>query len=112
MDASNWDNHFAGEEYVFGVDPDAFLVAQTNRLQPGMRALSVGDGEGRNGVWMASKGLDVLSVDISSVALKKASNLAWQRGVPLGVICADLATWPWPKNRFDVVTQMVARRSF
>jgi len=86
MQASNWDNHFTSSEYVFGVDPDPFLVAQENRLLPGMRALSVGDGEGRNGVWMATKGLDVLSVDISSVALKKARELAWQRRVPLGVV--------------------------
>ena len=61
------------------------------------------DGEGRNGVWLAQQGLDVLSVDFSPVALAKADRLAAEAGVTLRTQCADLETWSWGPPRFDVV---------
>jgi 2-polyprenyl-3-methyl-5-hydroxy-6-metoxy-1,4-benzoquinol methylase len=72
-------------------------------LKPGMSCLAVADGEGRNGVWLAEQGLDVLSVDSSSVALDKARKLAQKRGVTMRFEQADLAAWAWGDGRFDVV---------
>lgn len=100
---ARWDRRFATPDYVYGTAPNAFLVAQAHRLRPGMRALAVADGEGRNGVWLAEQGLDVLSVDASGVALEKATALAAARGVRLQVEQADLGEWAWPTERFDVV---------
>lgn len=62
-----------------------------------------GDGEGRNGVWLAEQGLDVLAVDLSAEGLRKATALAAERGVPLRTEQADLAAWNWPEAAFDVV---------
>ncbi len=98
-----WNARFAGEDYLFGTEPNAFLVSQRSRLKPGMKALAVADGEGRNGVWLAQQGLDVLSVDFSPAALEKARRLATQRGVKLTTACADLATWDWTGSQYDVV---------
>jgi cyclopropane fatty-acyl-phospholipid synthase-like methyltransferase len=66
-------------------------------------ALAVADGEGRNGVWLAQQGLRVLSIDGSEVAQAKARRLAQERGVTLDLEQADLATWSWPVEAFDVV---------
>ncbi len=98
-----WDERYAGEEYHFGTVPNAFLAAQRDLLNPGMRCLAVADGEGRNGVWLAEQGLQVLSVDSSAVAQEKARKLAMQRGVQLQFELADLLQWEWGENRFDVV---------
>ena len=49
--------------FLFGKEPSAFLKAQAHRLRPGASALSVADGEGRNGVWLAEQGLDLLAID-------------------------------------------------
>lgn len=100
---ARWDRRFATPDYVYGTAPNAFLAAQAQRLRPGMSALAVADGEGRNGVWLAGQGLDVLSVDASGVALEKAAALAAARGVRLQVAQADLGEWDWPVERFDVV---------
>lgn len=100
---SVWNERYAGEEYHFGTEPNAFLVSQKARLEPGMRCLAVADGEGRNGVWLAEQGLKVLSVDSSSVAVEKARALAKLRGVELEVEQVDLAAWDWGCGRFDVV---------
>ena len=60
---SRWDTRFRAPDYIFGKEPNAFLKAQTHRLRAGGTALSVADGEGRNGVWLAQQGFDVLTID-------------------------------------------------
>ena len=103
MTMSSWDERYQQKEFLFGKEPNAFLARQDSRLAPGLRALAVADGEGRNGVWMAQNGLDVLSIDSSAVAQRKAAQLAAERGVVLDLQLCDLAEWEWPQSEFDVV---------
>lgn len=98
-----WDERFATKDYIFGTAPSIFLAGQAHRLTRGQKALSLADGEGRNGVWLAEQGLDVLSTDISPNALKKVAALARQRGVAISTELADLTRWRWPEAAFDVV---------
>jgi cyclopropane fatty-acyl-phospholipid synthase-like methyltransferase len=98
-----WETRFGAAGYLFGKEPNAFLRSQAHRLHAGASALAVADGEGRNGVWLAEQGLDVLSIDYSPTALAKAKQLAQQRGVRLCTEIADVTTWPWPKAAFDVI---------
>lgn len=98
-----WNSRYAGDDYLFGTKPNAFLAGQRDRLAPGRRALAVADGEGRNGVWLAEQGLRVTAVDFAPAALAKARRLATERGVAVTFVEADLAAWEWPEQRFDVV---------
>ena len=98
-----WDKRYAQNDYLFGVEPNAFLARQATLLKPGWRALAVADGEGRNGVWLAEQGLSVQSVDSSSVAQSKARALAEARGVSLELTLTDLDNWAWPTRAFDLV---------
>jgi cyclopropane fatty-acyl-phospholipid synthase-like methyltransferase len=100
---SIWDERYSGDTYFYGTEPNAFLVSQQARLKPGMKCLSVADGEGRNGVWLAEQGLDVLSVDASPVAQAKAQRLAQQRGVKMRFAQVDMLTWDGAGETFDVV---------
>ncbi len=98
-----WQTRFSAPGYAFGKEPNAFLKAQAHLLRPGQRALSVADGEGRNGVWLAERGLDVLAIDFSAAGLAKARALAAERGVRLRTELADITTWQWPDQAFDVI---------
>jgi cyclopropane fatty-acyl-phospholipid synthase-like methyltransferase len=98
-----WETRFRDPEYIFGKAPNAFLKAQAHRLRAGQTALSVADGEGRNGVWLAEQGLDVLAIDYSPAALAKARALAQERGVRLRTEVTDVFAWRWPKEAFDVI---------
>ncbi|MDP7228274.1 MAG: class I SAM-dependent methyltransferase, partial [Alphaproteobacteria bacterium] len=98
----SWEERYAGENYLFGTEPNDFLAEEAARLVPGQRALAVADGEGRNGVWLAGKGLDVLSVDFSANALVKARALAAERGLTIKTEQADLFAWDWPVAAFDL----------
>ncbi len=103
MSAGFWDTVYAEPHYVFGTSPNVFLASQQALLTPGARALSVADGEGRNGVWLAEQGLDVLSVEYSALAVEKAKKLAQERGVELAFQVADVLNWDWPVNTYDIV---------
>jgi cyclopropane fatty-acyl-phospholipid synthase-like methyltransferase len=98
-----WEARFAGPEYHFGTEPNAFVKSKAALLKPGQKALSIADGEGRNGVFLAEQGLDVLAMDFSPKALAKSQALARQRGVSIRTEQADLDTWRWPVGEFDVV---------
>ncbi len=98
-----WEARFAGLEYHFGTEPNAFLKSKADLLKPGQKALSIADGEGRNGVFLAEQGLDVLAMDFSPTALAKSQALARQRGVTIRTEQADLDTWRWPAGAIDVV---------
>jgi SAM-dependent methyltransferase len=100
---ARWNDRFSAPGYHFGTAPNAFLASQAHLLAPGRTALSIADGEGRNGVFLAERGLDVLSVDFSPRALAKARELAASRGVRLAIEEADLLNWTWPTARFDVI---------
>ena len=98
-----WDERYDREDYLFGTQPNAFLTREVHRLKPGARALAVADGEGRNAVYLAERGLRVCAMDSSPVALRKARALAGERGVQVDFTRADLADWDWTPAAFDVV---------
>ena len=104
--AEFWDERYRGEDFSFGTEPNAFLASQAHYLKPGMRVLVPGDGEGRNGVWLAKQGLAVDTVDASSVGVAKAQALARARGVRIGTQIADLLDWDWPRERYDIVAAL------
>jgi SAM-dependent methyltransferase len=102
-DFEHWQERFAQPGYRFGTAANAFLKAQTHLLRKGQSALAIADGEGRNGVFLAEQGLDVLSVDFSPLAQEKARKLAIERGVTLRIEQADIVNWSWPEAANDVV---------
>ncbi|MEO1055709.1 MAG: class I SAM-dependent methyltransferase [Actinomycetota bacterium] len=101
--APKWDARYQADEYVFGTAPAQFMTAHATLFEPGQRALVVADGEGRNSVWLAQQGLTVTAMDISSIGADKARALASERGVAVDVEVADVLTWDWEPDAYDVV---------
>ncbi len=112
---ARWNERFSGDDYLFGTAPNGFLASQQRLLRGfssgtgGGTALAIADGEGRNGVFLAEQGLDVLSVDFSPVALAKARELAKTRGVAVRFEQADVLRWTWPTAQFDVVAAIIVQ---
>jgi len=104
MDNESWDSRYRGSELVWGASPNRFLVAQVRDLKPGT-ALDVACGEGRNAIWLAEQGWQVVGVDFSSVGLDKARRVAAARGVTVKWVEDDLSTWE-PPDSYDLVTVM------
>jgi cyclopropane fatty-acyl-phospholipid synthase-like methyltransferase len=98
-----WEARYAAPDFIFGTAPNAFLKQNAHLLHKGQSALSIADGEGRNGVFLAEQGLDVLSLDFSPQAQAKARKLADERGVKLRIEQANVIEWSYPADTFDVV---------
>jgi 2-polyprenyl-3-methyl-5-hydroxy-6-metoxy-1,4-benzoquinol methylase len=98
-----WDQRYGAPEYIFGTAPNRFLASQQSLFRPGHQVLDVACGEGRNSVWLASLGCDVLGVDVSPLALEKAARLATERKVRVTWSEADIRNWQWEPARFDAV---------
>ena len=82
-----WDARYGQEGFYYGTEPNDFLVEQAGLIAPGGRVLCLAEGEGRNAVYLASKGFRVLAVDGSAVGLEKARDLARSRALTGGRAC-------------------------
>jgi SAM-dependent methyltransferase len=87
-----WDERFAQPGFAYGTEPNDFLREVVSTIPKG-KVLSLAEGEGRNGVFLAQQGYDVTGVDSSKVGLAKAENLAKERGVTISTVVTDLAAY-------------------
>lgn len=104
--ADFWNRRYADGGYLFGTQPNAFLAEHWELLEGPV--LSLSEGEGRNAVFLASRGLEVVGVDLSSVALEKAQRLAASRGVTITTVLADLATFEPEADHYGSVVSISA----
>jgi SAM-dependent methyltransferase len=83
-------------------EANRFLVAVAAGLPPG-HALDLACGAGRNAVWLAANGWDVVGVDFSEVGLAAARRLAEERGVEVELHEADLLGYEPAESAYDLV---------
>lgn len=98
-----WNDRYSQPGFLFGTEPAAFLVDQQKYLIRGQKALAIADGEGRNSIYMAEKGVVVTAQDASDVAIDKARGLASVREARVDFQLADLRQWDWAENEYDLV---------
>ncbi len=98
MDAEAWDQRYAASELVWSREPNQFVAAELADLPPGT-AVDLAAGEGRNAIWLASRGWSATAVDFSQVALDKGARLAEATSLQGDVtwVCADATTWQPPQ---------------
>jgi len=106
-----WETRYRAPSYAFGREPNYFLAACRHLLPKSGRALAVADGEGRNGVWLAQQGLDVVSLDFSPAAQAKAATLAREQGVAMTIERGDVHDWNYPEALFDVLCEIFTQFS-
>jgi len=99
-----WNERFDKEEFIFGKEPNEYLVDQSKRfLTPGNKVLCIADGEGRNGVWLAKQGMHVVGFDASDIALAKAKQFAKDNQVEVEYSFSDTDSFTWQTNSYDAV---------
>lgn len=101
--AQEWDSRYAGSERVWSAAPNAWVADTIGGWIPG-RAVDLGTGEGRHGVWLASLGWQVTAVDFSAVGIERGRGGAHEAGVEVDWVVADVRTWEPPAgDTFDLV---------
>jgi SAM-dependent methyltransferase len=102
----DWDERYSkSETRLFGDAPNEYVREVMARSDFNPRtALCLGDGDGRNGLWLAQRGLTVTGVDLSRIATEQALEHDRSHGVEVERVVADLAEWqPDPARTWDAV---------
>ncbi len=97
-----WDKKFSREGYFYGFEPNAFIESNTDLLAPKGEVLCLGEGEGRNAVYLASKDFDVTALDASAIGMTKALMMATNKGVSFKTELLDLEQWK-PSISYDAI---------
>ena len=97
----DWDERFSIEDYLFGAEPAQALVKLEHYLIPQGDTLVIADGEGRNSVYLASKGFKVTATDASTVANIKAKALAASQNVEVNYQVEDFFDIDWSAKQYD-----------
>ena len=127
---STWNKRYSSTDgMLFGAEPNGWLAAQRARLPASGRVLCPADGDGRNGVWLASLGLHAVAFDLADVGVEhavahaRANGFIERQPVPanaaplpglracfdspaggsLVLCCADIASWPWASTPVDLI---------
>ncbi len=100
-----WDERYSDEEYAYGKKPNDFLVEAAHHIPKG-RVLCLAEGEGRNAVYLARQGYQVVAVDSSSVGMRKADALAKEHDVEIETVIADLADFDIGTNAWDGIVSI------
>jgi 2-polyprenyl-3-methyl-5-hydroxy-6-metoxy-1,4-benzoquinol methylase len=101
--AGTWNKRFGGDDYLFGTAPNEWLREHAGLWRSGQRVLCVADGEGRNSVWLAARGLQVDAFDIAERGVAKARQLAAARGVQVDFTVSGCDDYAWPEAAYDGV---------
>lgn len=98
-----WNQRYLADGFLFGRQPNAFVKSQAHLFKQDQNVLSIADGEGRNGVFVARQGARVTSVEFSQAAQQKARGLADEFGVDISFELADIFEWSGDQGGYDIV---------
>jgi len=96
-----WDERYKSESFAYGTEPNDFLAGAVGYLKEHSKILSIGEGEGRNALFLARNGHSVTAVDQSVNGLLKAQKLAEKSGYEVKTIAADLELFDFGQDEYD-----------
>jgi len=103
-----WDSRYASLDYVYGTEPNQFFKEILDKNHFEGKILLPAEGEGRNAIYAAKKGLEVFAFDLSSEGKKKALKLAKNENVEINYDVGDFFTLHLIKEKFDVAALIFA----
>ena len=96
-----WQSRFEQKDYYYGTQANDFLQQHALIIPAKGRVLSIGEGEGRNAVYLASLGYEVTAIDIANSGLEKVRQLAAAHGVHVQTQQADLNHYQFDCSSWD-----------
>jgi SAM-dependent methyltransferase len=98
-----WDDRYSGDEYFYGTEPNKLLQTITGLLPTHANILCIGEGEGRNAVYLARLGHNVTAIDYSIEGKRKAEKLARQYNIEISYLQCPLEDFNFSEHKWDAV---------
>ena len=99
-DRIKWNEKYRRQGYP---DTPVDVIKEFCGLAPGRRALDLAAGTGRHALFLAEQGFQVDAVDISDEGLGRFAG----RHPGVRVICADLDRFDIPRDRYDLIVDVL-----
>lgn len=105
-----WNKRYGSDEYAYGEAPNSWLREELPDVPPmkKQRILLPAEGEGRNAVYAAIKGYEVIAFDISEAGREKALQLASKNRLEIEYQVVDACDFEIEEGRYDVVALIYA----
>ena len=88
-----WNQKFLRDGYLYGKEANEFIKSSYVNFKKNQRVLCLGEGEGRNAVFLAKKGYEVAAIDASDIGLSKLQAWAKESNVNVETKCMDINEW-------------------
>lgn len=96
-----WQQIYNTEEYVYGIQPNEFLMQHSEIFKGCKKIATFAEGEGRNAVFLSTKGSMLTNFDYAQSGLTKAKKLASINHVHVAERLVDLTVEETPIAEFD-----------
>lgn len=106
MNAGFWNDRYNQPTFLYGEEPNEFLRESTPFLNAGSRVLSLGEGEGRNAVWLAKNGHRVTAIDQSDMGREKALQLAVKQKTTIDYLIQSVESGEWMAGSWDCIVNI------
>ncbi len=97
-----WNDKFGKVDYLYGLDPNAFIKSKLELMNNKKEVLCLGEGEGRNAIFLAKEGFEVTAIDASDIGLDKLKYRANDECLNVHCINMDLNNWN-DEKKYDVI---------
>jgi len=104
-----WDRVYTAPKPIFVEHPTDLLAGAIQGRAPG-KALDIGMGQGRNSVFLASKGWDVTGIDPSDAGVRIAREQAEKAGAKIRALVAREEDFPLGDSQWDLIVLTYVRR--
>jgi len=97
-----WNSKFSRDGFLYGLKPNAFISSKIKSFPKNAKILCLGEGEGRNAIFLAKKGFEVTAIDASDIGLEKLKQRAKEEDLEIKTILMDLNDWE-ANEKYDVI---------
>lgn len=97
-----WNSKFSRDGFLYGTKPNNFIEQNSHLLEKNSKILCLGEGEGRNALFLAKQGFDVEALDASDVGLKKLQKRALEEDVAITIRHTLIENWQ-PIRKYDAI---------
>lgn len=97
-----WNNKFSRDGFLYGEEANSFIKENSHLFKKHATVLCLGEGEGRNAIFLAKKGLHVEALDASDVGLKKLHQKSIKENVVITIRHTLLENWQ-PVKKYDAI---------
>jgi tellurite methyltransferase len=102
-----WKKEYKKENFYWGEKPSEGVISAVNYAKKGI-ALDIGAGEGRNSIYLAKNGFEVVAVEKIKEGAEKIRKVAEKDNLPIKVENIDIRSFDFSSKEYSLIISVAA----